>query len=204
MLIRRGQSGQPRVAGVTLCGMTHTARFLVLFFVAVTLSPSGLAEGKSLVFSAKILCSPKSIKVQLKSAASTVTTVLPTAVSSLRSGSLRGCAAIAKLSKPPVAAVPSANLKGLKSAYVISISLPSFENEIEFNLSYDWIVLQKKNGSWISGPLAQAGGLENSVENSVKLASASRVEIMRTSTAEGSSSQIKAVFVKSGASWVNY
>jgi hypothetical protein len=201
-LIRRGQSGQVARESVTLGVMTRSTRKLVFIFAAIALSSPIRADAKSLAFTAKILCSAKSIKVQLKSAASTVTTVLPTNPSSLKSGKAKGCATIANLSKPPAALVPPANLKGLKSAYVISISLPSQENDIEFNLSYDWIVLQKKNGSWISGPLAQAGGLENSVENRVKLASASRVELVQTSSAEGETSEEKVVFVKSGASWV--
>lgn len=120
-------------------------------------------------------------------------------LSSFTAAKLKGCAAIQTKSKFTVRPLSPSLFKDYSEGQIVGISLPATMNGMAFDLQYDWIVLKKKKGGeWISGPIVEAGGLENSVDNQIGSASEKEIIVRQIYSGEGDTSEEKVTFL-----WVN-
>jgi hypothetical protein len=98
--------------------------------------------------------------------------------------------------------VPATLLKDYSEGQIVGISLPATSSGMEFDLQYDWIVLKKKkSGEWISGPVVEAGGLENSVDNQIGSASENKISVRQISSGEGDTSEQKVTYLWKNGAW---
>jgi hypothetical protein len=185
--------------------MKINIKMFFIISIGTVISGTTIAQSVKSSLSAKILCSEKAGKVTLElidgSQGAKVELPLDLKISSFKSGKLKGCVAITKKSNPVLRELSPSVFKNVSGSQIVSISLPSNLNGMEFDLSYDWIAIKKMDGKWISGPVISSGGLENSVENQVESVSDSVVGIRQISSSEGEDSLTKLNYVKSGENW---